>query len=108
MFEIPEIFAVDLQKHKNEYVLVDVRETHELSGPEGHIEGIILAPLGPHLAGFLASADPHQTYVFICRSGVRSAQACSIAQTYGFHKVYNMTGGMIAWNRALMNVDRFP
>lgn len=103
MYKILEIEVVDLQKHKDDYILVDVREPHELSGPEGHIDGAILAPLGSQLAHFLATSDPCQSYVFICRSGYRSAQACAIAHTYGFHKIYNMKGGMLAWKECLIS-----
>lgn len=99
MHPILEINASELELKHNLHVLVDVREPFELVGPEGQIEGVVLAPLGEGLAQFLSSADPSQSYIFICRSGHRSAQACAIAQTYGFHTVYNMTGGMIAWNK---------
>lgn len=103
MFEIRDIDVTEVQQTKDKHILVDVREPHELTGPEGQIAGVILATLGTGLAQFLISADPHQSYILICRSGYRSAQACAIAHTYGFHKVYNMKGGMIAWNKALMN-----
>jgi rhodanese-related sulfurtransferase len=103
MPEILEIGVVDLQSQRKQHILVDVREPDELVGPEGQIEGIILAPLGSRLTQFFISNDPSQSYVFICRSGHRSRQACAIAHTYGFHDVYNMTGGMIAWNNLLMN-----
>lgn len=98
MNEILEINVSDLDLLHNKHILIDVREPHELVGPEGQIEGIILAPLGTGLAQFLASADPSQGYIFICRSGQRSARACAIAHTYGFHHAYNLVGGMIAWN----------
>ncbi|MBA3814081.1 MAG: rhodanese-like domain-containing protein [Alphaproteobacteria bacterium] len=101
MFEIPEIDVTDFQRDKSKYILVDVREPHELAGPEGQIEGVILAPMGSRFAHFISSADPEQRYVFICRSGHRSAQACTMAHTYGFHKVYNLKGGMVAWNQLL-------
>ena len=103
MFEIFEIDVAEVQKYKDLYILVDVREPDELVGPEGQIEGILLAPMGAGLAHFLTTADPHQPYVFICRSGHRSRQACALAYAYGFHKVYNMTGGMVAWNEQLRN-----
>lgn len=103
MHRILEINVFDLQQDKDKYILVDVREPHELLGPEGQIDGVILAPLGAALAHFLAYADPHQSYLFICHSGHRSAHACGIAQTYGFHKVYNLSGGMMAWNKSLIN-----
>ena len=94
---IKELTTQAVKAHKNDYILVDVREADELTGPEGCIDGIQHVPLGPHLAAFLASADPESAYVFLCRSGVRSAKACEIAQLYGFQKAYNMTGGMLAW-----------
>ena len=97
MVPVPEIDATELRRDKNKYTLVDVREPHELSGPEGQIEGATLAPMGSALAHFLRSADPDQSYVFICRSGHRSVQACAIAHAYGFRKIYNLKGGMLAW-----------
>jgi rhodanese-related sulfurtransferase len=103
MFEIPEIDVTELHLHREKHILVDVREPHELTGPEGQIEGILLMTLGSRFAHFLRSADPEQSYVFICRSGHRSAHACEIAQVYGFRKVFNMKGGMLAWNQALMD-----
>lgn len=94
-----EISAEDLHTQMSHYTLVDVRDPHELVGPEGQIKGVILAPLGPTLLRFLETADPTQVYVFICRSGIRSAQACELARACGFEKVYNLKGGMLAWNK---------
>lgn len=97
MIKIPEITVEEVKVRKNQYVLVDVRESHELTGPEGQIEGIILATLGPTFEQFLTSADKAQEYVFICRSGMRSGKACEIALNQGFLRAYNMKGGMLAW-----------
>lgn len=99
MIPILEINVSDLALVRHQHILVDVREPHELRGPEGQIDGVILAPLGEGLTQFLASADPSQSYVFVCRSGQRSAHACATAQAFGFPKVYNLRGGMIAWNQ---------
>jgi rhodanese-related sulfurtransferase len=101
MSNIIEISIEDLKNHQEEYILVDVREPHELTGPEGQIKGVIRATLGSELATFLESADPAQKYVFICRSGGRSAQACQIAQSYGVRQAYNLRGGMMAWNKII-------
>jgi rhodanese-related sulfurtransferase len=94
-----ELSVSEIKNHLEEYVLVDVREPHELLGPDGRIEGSILVPLGPALLEFLEGVDPALAYVFICRSGVRSAQACALACSHGMRKVYNMKGGMVAWRR---------
>ncbi|MBY0501862.1 MAG: rhodanese-like domain-containing protein [Alphaproteobacteria bacterium] len=98
MFQILEITVDELKTHKKEYTLVDVRESHELTGPEGQIEGVILATLGTPLTHFLDSTDPDEKYIFICRSGKRSAYACELAHAYGILKTYNLKGGMLAWN----------
>ena len=93
-----DITIEDVQLHREKYILVDVREPQELIGPEGHIEGAILATLGLALTHFLEFASPDKEYVFICRSGVRSGKACELAYGHGFTKSYNMKGGMLAWN----------
>src|SRR3546814_724066 len=99
MNEILEITVEDLQFQKDKYILVDVREPHELTGPEGQIEDGILATLGPDLVRFLETADPSKEYVFICRSGHRSGKACEMAYACGLSKAYNLEGGMQAWNK---------
>lgn len=99
---MPEKTPQEVYEHKDRFVLVDVREPYELIGPEGKIEGATLATLGHELIAFLETADPSKEYVFICRRGHRSAQACDLAlSSYGFEKVYNLQGGMVAWNEML-------
>ncbi len=99
MNEILEISVEDVNTDKDNYILVDVRESFELNGPEGHIDGAILAPLGADLEHFLETANPSQEYIFICRSGYRSQKACEMAYGWGILKAYNMRGGMQAWNK---------
>jgi rhodanese-related sulfurtransferase len=41
--------------------------------------------------------DADAQYVFICRSGNRSMQACLFLQSQGFENVYNLKGGMNEW-----------
>ncbi len=93
-----EISVLDVKKNQSHYTLVDVREPYELQGRDGYIEGTILAPLSSGLSQFLRDATPDVTYVFICRSGHRSAQACDLARKHGL-TAYNMTGGMQAWRK---------
>ena len=44
--------------------------------------------------------DPEKSYLFICRSGNRSMQACLFLQSQGFENVYNLKGGMMNWQGA--------
>ncbi len=98
MYEILELTANDAKACLGDYILVDVREAYELEGPEGRIEGALRATLGEELSLFLKSADKTKPYIFICRSGYRSAKACELAYAHGIQKAYNLKGGMLAWN----------
>ncbi|MDP3487630.1 MAG: rhodanese-like domain-containing protein [Bacillota bacterium] len=74
--------------------IVDVREPFEYA--EGHIPGAALIPLGT-IQSKLASLNPEDSYLLVCRSGNRSGQAARILVAQGFKNVRNMTGGMLAW-----------
>lgn len=94
--EITKIDAETLQnKLENEEItLLDVRETSEYEG--GHIEGAVNAPLSSLDANELPYPKDESIYV-ICRSGNRSAQAANRLQEAGYTKVYDVSGGMMAW-----------
>jgi len=93
--------AVDVDKYR----VVDVREAEEWSGELGHIAGAQHVPLGEleQAAKDWAKDSP---FLFVCRSGRRSATACERLMTSGFEDVTNMEGGMLAWNRAQRPVVR--
>lgn len=94
--EITKIDAETLQnKLENEEItLLDVRETSEYDG--GHIEGAVNAPLSSLDANELPYPKDEPIYV-ICRSGNRSAQAANRLQEAGYTKIYDVSGGMMAW-----------
>jgi rhodanese-related sulfurtransferase len=78
-------------------ILLDVREPYELA--EIRAEGAVLAPLsglGPRV-----NELPRDRPLFvICHSGSRSAQVTAYLLGNGWTDVSNVTGGMIAWQRA--------
>ncbi|MDE0562166.1 rhodanese-like domain-containing protein [Exiguobacterium sp. B2(2022)] len=94
--EITKIDAETLQnKLENEEItLLDVRETSEYKG--GHIEGAVNAPLSSLDANELKYPKDEPIYV-ICRSGNRSAQAASRLKEAGYTEIYDVSGGMMAW-----------
>ncbi|MDO9204953.1 rhodanese-like domain-containing protein [Methylotenera sp.] len=79
-------------------IIVDVREDNEWN--EGHIAGAIHIPLA-QVASRLSELTQYKdsNVVVQCRSGKRSAKAASTLQAAGFTKVYNLTGGIIAWDK---------
>ena len=98
--------VIEALSDTNEFELIDVRRDDEFNAELGHIEGARLQTLGPDLMRFLASADKSKPTLFICRSGARSANATMMAIDMGFQSVYNMQGGMMAWNEKGFKVVR--
>ncbi|WP_262965929.1 rhodanese-like domain-containing protein [Methylobacter psychrophilus] len=80
-------------------VIVDVREDSEWN--EQHIPGAIHIPLG-QLNERLAELKQYKDSPVItqCRSGGRSLQAVDVLTSAGFSNVYNMEGGIMAWDKA--------
>ncbi|MFN2428149.1 MAG: MBL fold metallo-hydrolase [Candidatus Binatia bacterium] len=94
-----EIDPVWVSEHRSAITLLDVREPAELTGDLGCVEGSLHIPLG-ELRERAAEVPRDKPVVAVCRSGRRSAQACSILEKAGVADVANSAGGMIRW-RAL-------
>lgn len=79
-------------------VLLDVRTPQELTGPLGHIEGVINIPV-QELEVRLNELSKYKSnrIAVICRSGNRSGMATSILVETGFN-ARNVLGGMIKYN----------
>lgn len=95
--DVQDVRAADLHSLLSEDeqpVVVDVREPWEYQ--QGHVAGSKLIPLG-QLAHRIAELDPHQPVAVICQSGSRSQSAAALLAQKGFKKVYNVLGGMSAW-----------
>jgi len=98
---VPEITSEELfesRKAHPEVKMIDVRRPDEFTGELGHIEGASLCTLETDLQNSLSALSPNDTYVFVCRSGGRSARATAYAMSLGMKNVFNMAGGMIDWN----------
>lgn len=77
-------------------VLLDVRTPEETA--EGMIEGAQEIDFrADNFQEQIAGLDKDATYLVYCRSGGRSASACSMMQEMGFENVYNLVGGYQRW-----------
>lgn len=77
--------------------LVDVRQPHEFD--QGHMPGAELHPLNEWPA-LVSGWDRTQPVLVICRSGGRSSRAAAMLVDAGFDRVYNLDGGMMAYEGA--------
>ncbi len=89
----------------DEIRIIDVREPREYNDELGHLSGSQLVPLGT-LPQQLHDWSKDETYLVLCRSGGRSAQAAAFLAKQGFKRVMNLTGGMLAWNALNLPVER--
>lgn len=87
----------ELMQQDSSITILDVRTPGELSGPLGHIDGVINIPV-QELNSRLSELDSYKDkklYV-ICRTGNRSGAATKILNSKGFNAV-NVLGGMTAY-----------
>jgi rhodanese-related sulfurtransferase len=96
--------ATTLISHEDAMVL-DVREDQEYRG--GHILNSVHIPLS-QLKGRLPELDKHKgrTVIVGCRSGHRSGRASGMLRKHGFERVYNLEGGILAWENANLPLTR--
>jgi len=99
---LPQISVWELQVQLNNGAgmrVLDVRE--EAEWDDGHIAGaraMSFKLLGDHLDEI--GIGPEEAVSAVCAGGIRSSTACSILLRNGYQRVYNVTGGMNAWNAA--------
>ena len=83
-------------KKKNNIVVVDVRTPEEFE--VSHIKGSINFDYkSENFRDEISGLDKSKKYYIYCRSGRRSANSRVIMNDMGFKKVYDLKGGIIAW-----------
>ena len=86
-------------------IVVDVREMHEFSA--GHIESARHIPLGKiEERAYELQEFKEAPVIVACQSGTRSPQACRKLASMGFSQVYELQGGMVAWEEHKLPVSR--
>ena len=82
-----------------DFMIIDVRTPEEYA--DGHIENSVLIDFyADDFEEQIGQLDRDGKYLVYCRSGNRSSQSISIMEELGFTEVYNMLGGIGAWNDA--------
>jgi len=102
--EADTVAALQLINHKDALIL-DVREKNEFDA--GHILNAKLIPLGKlkERIGELEKFRERPILV-VCRSGQRSMMATVQLGKQGFSEVYNLAGGVSAWQKANLPLEK--
>lgn len=80
-------------------VLIDVRTPDEFA--QGHIQGAMNINVeGSDFDSQIANLDKTKTYAVYCHSGRRSGIATKAMETAGFVHMYDLEGGISAWQSA--------
>lgn len=96
--------ATEMVNHRDA-VIIDVRSAADFA--KGHIINALNIPMN----GFknqLATLNKHKGKPIIvnCRSGSQSSMACGQLRKAGFEEVYNLQGGIMAWESANLPLTR--
>lgn len=92
-----------LRRQEAGAVIVDVREPDEWQA--GHVPGARHIPLRS-LPTRVGELDPNGEIIAVCHSGVRSEAAVKALKQAGFSNVWNLGGGMVAWERKRLPITR--
>jgi rhodanese-related sulfurtransferase len=97
--------AATILINQKDAVVLDVRPSADYS--KGHIINSTNIPMN----GFskqINSLEKHKDkpVVVSCRSGAQSSQACAQLRKAGFAEVYNLKGGILAWQNANLPLSR--
>jgi len=84
-----------LEKPSDELAILDVRQPREYE--DAHIPGSTLIPI-PELMDRLGELDKSKTTLVYCAIGGRSRIAAQMLSGEGFNEVYNLSGGIKAWD----------
>jgi rhodanese-related sulfurtransferase len=96
--------ATAMMNHK-EASVIDVRSAADFAA--GHIVNAVNIPMN----GFKNQMAVMNKYkgkpiIVNCKSGAQSAAACQILRKEGFTEVYNLKGGIMAWQAASLPLSR--
>jgi rhodanese-related sulfurtransferase/rubrerythrin len=83
-----------LARRGGAFTLLDVRQPEEYANE--HLPGATLIPL-PELSNRLAELDPARPTIVYCAIGGRSRIAAQMLAGKGWEKVFNLSGGIKAW-----------
>lgn len=98
----PIAFSAALEE-KEEVQLVDVRSKEEFGS--GHIENAVNYDVNADdFREQLGSLDKNKPLFLYCAAGTRSGKASEIAAEAGFKEIYDLSGGIRAWQAGQLPV----
>jgi len=96
--KISLISPVELNKVNKEILLIDVRTPNEYAS--GHLENSVnIDYKADNFKDLISELDTDQEVYVYCKVGGRSGRSAKILKDMGFKKVYDLEGGILAWEK---------
>lgn len=97
--------AATLMINQREAAVIDVRPAADFA--KGHIIDAVNIPMNGFKNQTAALARFKDKPIIVnCRSGAQSQAACQVLRKAGFPEVYNLKGGIMAWESASLPLSR--
>ncbi len=101
-FSTLDVIGFQAMMNEKNTILIDIRKPLEIR--KGKIEGALeMDVMGNNFNQNLATLDKNKTYLVYGATGGRSVKACNIMLEKGFKRLYNLSGGYVAWKRIILN-----
>ncbi len=95
--------ATRLLNHENA-LMIDMRSDKEFR--DGHIVSAVHVPVKDADLGGRLDKYRDRPLIVYCNSGSQSTQLCGKLRKQGFEHVYNLKGGVLAWQRSELPLTR--
>jgi len=95
-----EAFTLIQENQQNpDFIIIDVRTPEDFA--QGHIENAInIDKDSAAFSDYIKALDISRAYLIYCQSGKKSSQALALMAVLDFTEIYNMSGGITAWQAA--------
>jgi len=100
----PQNFEKQLKESKNP-ILVDVRTPGEYA--QGHLANAVLINIySDDFKSRVGKLDKSKPVFVYCKAGSRSGSAVGVFTEMGFKEIYDLSGGITAWQRASKPIEK--
>lgn len=100
----PDEFQQKLKTEKDA-VLLDVRTPEEVQ--QGYLKGSVNIDFkASDFKEKISKLDKNKTYFLYCAAGGRSGKTADMMEEMGFKKIYNLMGGIDAWQEEKLPVEK--
>ena len=101
---LPPVEFDSAYKKAEKPIMIDVREFFEYK--KSRLKDAINIPSSGDLGSAADTLDKNRDFFFYCTSGFRSKRVAKFFSEMGFTKTYSLDGGIMAWKKEKLPVEK--